>query len=389
MSLPILDIYRNNAFSQSPTLTPLIADIPYTNLQWSRKWYDVGQFAVDIPSDSFDGIIDPFSFLTYYGRQMPYFVAMPNRQNITGARELSYNGHIGEIGLIQSVSYDEDSDTFTLSGLFAETVLDWAITLSRQVSVNKYLYEACNNLWNSTTTVKTPKMYVPWADWEAYNVSGAPSECAEKLDFDFDATNLGSKFRNWGETRLTGFRVGYSQEAKRIQAGCVYPRDRSAAVFFSDTIGNITGAKIERDYSAYRSECWYRQQNSDGTQIIYGYENQDDTAIMPSFCLVDDSKKGINDGQSYSDYIKGVIQDAREKLQNYSATETISANGIGDSGYLTLYDLGDVVSLKIHGNVYVVQIVEVNEVYKNGLSSVELVFGSRRFTNIEKAINRK
>lgn len=74
----------------------VMAGIPYDNLQWSRRYYEAGDFEMQIP-------------LSAYDKSWAY-IGSPQR---------------GELGMVQRVySSDNDPDKVLIGGFFAEKMLD-------------------------------------------------------------------------------------------------------------------------------------------------------------------------------------------------------------------------------------------------------------------------
>lgn len=94
--LPPLDV-----FALDGKMNRISGTIPYTSLQWSRKYYEPGQFSMSVPSNIFD----------------------PEWRYI-------YTADRPETGIVNKVEYDDSSltpdgiDTVTVSGFFLEHVLN-------------------------------------------------------------------------------------------------------------------------------------------------------------------------------------------------------------------------------------------------------------------------
>ena len=83
-------------------------------------------------------------------------------------------------------------------------------------------------------------------------------------------------------------------------------------------------------------------------------------------------------------------QEALEKLADCVVAQEIDVSNLGNANYLEDFDLGDKVSVILDdiGLELETRIVEVTEVFKPDGHSVQLGFGSKRITNMRRAMAR-
>lgn len=389
-------------------VTPLVADLPYTNLQWNRRWFDVGQWSAVVPAEAFEGLGSPIDWAIRCSYMPPHYVMIADRITEQGRYYRGVYRNPTEMGLIQCVSYDETTDCYTLSGFFGEDVMNWGATTIPSIGSNQtpdyaWLYSFQDSDANACHNPMPVQYQTGPKLWDTYATpTYAPSNIKDKITWGVkDGFIYGAKAREWGEPRLLGVRVSLtkrSEDSWYVLAGYAAPFDLSvsqskiAPKIFADSLGNLSNARVTYDYSNYRSCClasYYRTNNSGNNTPAFMRLDRFSSGIVDSkFCFIDKWRDEPEEGQSYSDYVQSVRTEALSELAKYNEVITIEAESSGDDGYLREWDLGDIVTLHIKERAYSVQIVGVDEVYKNGAGTLSLTFGSRILSNIERAIRK-
>lgn len=410
MDCPTLSVYHEwPKFDDiALELKPAMVGLPYTNLQWSRKWFDVGQWSAVVPADVFDDAsVDPLTWANFNQFTVPSYVMLSERFTKKGVEFRDTNRNPTEMGLIQCVTYDEESNSYTLSGFFGEDALNWGASSFYNFGANQTpqsaMYIACfddaiNNVGRKPQSLEVMTKESTWKSYSSPTY--APSQINDKITWDVrKGYNYGAKMREWGEPRLLGVRVApttLQTGAWTICAGFAAPFDLSTSQtklpvkYFSDKLGNLSNGKITYDYSNFRSCCLmsYVGYTSSGekTPNFARVDRISQNIAQSKYCFVEKYDEEPQDDMAYSDYVQSVRTDALSELAKYAPVITINGDSDGDDGYLTEWDLGDIVMVRIKGHNAAVQIVGINEVYKNGAGTLSLTFGSRILSNIERAI---
>lgn len=326
--------------------------IVYDNLQWNRRYYDFGDFSVQIPLDVYD------PEWAYIG---------------TNDRP--------ELGMIQKIQIiGSDSTVVLLSGFFCEKMLDNRVVYPRYKGTAVYTEAAIRSIFNK------------------YN-GGLPislGEANEPLlgnvtESDFSDDQMGTKFYSMLQPRELSYRVTYDYENNKLLLGVWSGLDRTQSQeinpfkTFSLEFGNIATRNIDIDYSDYKNYA-YIPYSADDNGKEKGYYFIDMTNGEPRREIVIDMRSEKQaDGETAKQFQDRVIESAYEKLFLYLPVEDININPISDEGYMIDYDLGDKcdVILTDIGVTMESRIVEVFEVFKaDGGHTITVGLGNKRITNI-------
>lgn len=330
------------------------ADIPYLNLQWHRRYYDFGQFEMQVPAD----VYDPHW----------HYVHLRDRP---------------EVGLAQKVEYSNDGGErlVTVSGFFAEKMLDQVCAFPRFVADKSRTETVAHALFDTYDVKGKTGIYGFFFD-----------ELGDRTQCDFLGDRLGTKLHSMLETRGLSFRVEpyvptYGREALAMS---VYQgKDRTQAqsanawAVFSTSFGNVENESVSIDDSAYANACLV---SANDEALQFEVDNSGGGERFEVF--LDKNSEKPQDGQSAADFRAALEQAAAEKLQECSRVVEVDLDNYGSTGYMTDFDLGDLVTLQVEdvGLDLDARIVEVSEVFKPSGHTVSLGFGSKRITNLERAL---
>ena len=339
-------------FGLSRSFELVTADIPYLNLQWNRKYYESGTFSIQIDASVYDPL---WHFIMTHDRP--------------------------EVGVVQKVQYENDGGEklVLLSGFFAEQMLDQIVCSPRFVTDRAHTGTAIRVLCE--TFGLESKTGIAFSD------SGAA--LGNRTTCDFIGDKLGSKCHSILETRELSYRVRCDDTftALYVEVWQGLDRRQSQSVnpwqVFSTTWGNIENESVSIDDSAFANVCLV---SANDESMQFEVDNSGGGERFEVFLDKNSEKPGEN--QTAEEFRAGLEQEAQEKLADAVQAVSIDVDNYGAEGYLGDFDLGDLVTVQLEdiGLELETRIVEVAEVFKPEGHTVSLGFGSKRISNIERAV---
>lgn len=329
--------------------------IPYDNMQWNRRYYEAGDFAMQIPIEVFD-------------RSWAYI----------GTKDRP------ELGMVQRIETMDD-DLILVSGFFCEKMLD------DRVCYPRYFGDASSTEQAARIIFEKYKAGLPITLAEPNNPM-----LGDRTQSDFSDDQLGAKLYSILESRECTYNIVYDFEANallmKVWKGADRTQSQSSNAFqtFSIEYGNIISRSYVSDDSDYKNYAIIPANEDDDPAFSYVTYILDWTNGGPRKEIVFDMRDvHPEDGQSSSDFAKSVLQEAAERLLEYAKVEDINVDVV-ESGYLTDFDIGDKcdVVLSDIGIEVETRIVEVNEVFKpEDGHTLTVGLGNKRISNIRRAVN--
>lgn len=330
------------------------ADIPYFNLQWSRKYYEPGDFSLQVSAEVYDG---------------SWAYIMTNDRP--------------EVGLVQKLSYTNDGGErlVQLSGFFAEKLLDDFVAVPRFTGDFATTEAAVKGMFDGYRVHERKGI-----TWRANSpLLGNRTQC------DFLGDSLAAKWSGMLETREMSYRVHAVNGFTALEAFVWQGLDRTQSqtanpwCVFSTDFGNVVGESVDIDDSAHANVCIVTAADESVTfevDVSGGAERREMWLDKGSESY-DSSKWASED-----DWRDALKQEALEALAGREVSQEIDVTAYGDAGYMVDYDLGDKVTIQLPdiGLALEARIVEVSEVFKPEGHEVSLGFGSKRISNIERAV---
>lgn len=396
-------------------------DVPYTNLIWHRRWFEPGEFSLEMPLSALERLSwgysasDVLVSLAENRRIAPFFVA-----RIVDDWEYSevpaFNPS-SEVGVVQSASYDTSTGLVTLGGYFAEKFLEREVFQTNYFAT-KTFEKHIEEFYGSSRRdylyrCKTGPMMgeSKQGDYETllYNkltVDRASVPAAtynELIALDFDPCTVGSKVFELCENRELGVQLRVPTnynfiDAKNYKLEGTIVGGTERDYVFDSALGNIGAGNLTIDTSAAATICAVAYSNDGqaphGNAKVYGNVASGSGGYDAYTLEVSDMKR--SDYSNDSDFWAALKQRASTVLKKNAVSLEFDTSSAYGSDYAAgygyrgskSYDLGDYVTVIVGGFSQSMQIVEANEVYKNGCGSVTLSFGTRRRTNIQRALNR-
>ena len=340
-------------FGLSRSFELVTANIPYFNLQWNRKYYEAGEFSLQIDASVYD---TSWHFIMTHDRP--------------------------EVGMIQKVSYDNEGGErlVLLSGFFAEQMLDGLVCFPRFITDKAHTETAVKVLCDKLT-LEARKGIV---------FVGNDSPLGDRTQLDFIGDKLGSKLFSTLETRELSYRVVADAEFRSLSMSVWQGADRRQSqsvnswAVFSTSWGNVEKESVSLDSSAFANVCLVSA-NEEAVQFEVDKSNGGERFEV----YLDKNSEKPDDDQTAAEFRAGLEQEALEKLASCVESIDIEIDNFGSEAYLRDFDLGDLVTVQLEDIALELEtrIVEVSEVFKPEGHTVSLGFGSKRISNIERAVN--
>lgn len=339
-------------FALNSNFELVTVEVPYINLQWKRRYYECGSFQMQVAAE----VYDPSWF----------YIATTERP---------------EVGLVQKVQYDDDDgETVLVSGFFAEARLQRICMFPRFTSNSTTTEAACKKMFD-TCKVNAKKGIV----WQAND-----KLLGDYTESDFLGENLMQKWYTILETRELSYRVRCTNDFTGLTCNIWQGKDRTQSqtanpwAMFGSSWGNIGSATVSIDDSSYANVCMVSA-SDEAVQFEVDQSNGGERYEI----VLDKGSSKQSEEQTATQFKEALRQEAISKLADYVQVVNIDADNLAASGYLTDYDLGDKVSCSLDklGLDFDTRIVEIDEVFKASEHTVSLGFGTKRITNIRRAIN--
>lgn len=346
-----------NIYALDENFNLVTTGIPYINLQWNRKYYEAGDFSLQLPMSLYDPT------WAYIGTE--------DRP---------------ELGMVQKIQIQGAVETdVLLSGFFCEKMLD------DKTCYPRYIGDA----QRTETAVR--------AIFERYKddlpiVLGAANNplLGDRTQSDFSDDQLGLKLYSILESREMSYSVRYDFENNRLYLIVWQGKDRTQAqsvnsfYTFSTDFGNISKRTIDIDESDYKNYAIIPcNAGDDDVEKNTYYVDLSNSGYKREIVLDMRSTKP-DQGQSMADFEAAIKQDALEKLLSYQIVSDVDIDAATDEGYMSDYDLGDRcdVILSDVGINLETRIIEVSEVFKASSGhTITVGLGNKRISNMRRMVN--
>lgn len=328
--------------------------LAYFNLQWTREYYEIGQFSVQIAAAN-------------YKPEMAYLYT-PDRP---------------ETGIIQKVELTETikGRFVQMSGYFLEAILN-----------DKIVYPT----FYATGTI--PAAVVAMLrqyqdDIPLLTVADAPATQVDAASWQETGGQMASVAYTKLQTVQHSLRCRYDYQANTITAEVWQGLDRTQEqtenpfVTFSDGFGNLMEVDASKDTSNYRNYAIVcGQDQAENRKVAYvdlsggGYKK----------ILYVDAKNERWDPekQTEAEYLASLQQIGLDKLLDYTSIINVDIQAAA-SGFVYRqdWDLGDRVDaiVKDIGLAMQARIITVREVFKKGNHTIEIELGDKKLTQLKKA----
>jgi hypothetical protein len=326
--------------------------LKYFDLMWNRKYYETGQFSIQIEAYDYDA-------------KMKYV----------------FTNDRSELGIIQKIKYTAEDNMIVLSGFFYEgTLADKIIypTFERYGTRSAFVAAA----------VEKYKSDIPKLKVAEYDDTG------EKVQKQETGDSLETMAHETLQVEEKAYRCRYDFENDVIYFEIYKGTDRTQAqsennfVVFSKGFRNLKGVEAERDESNYKN-YFVIGGSGEGEERIYATLDLSGGGQRKELFIDAKSKSYDEDKQTIAEYKEILIQTAIEKAQKYVSIENVEFDTDTSKGaeYLKDYDLGDKCDVIVEEleMAYEARIIEILETWNKGKHEVTLTFGDKIPTPYEKA----
>ncbi len=331
----------------------LIKYFNYINLQWIRRYYEPGQFMVQIPADQ-------------YANDATYV----------------FNSQRPELGMIQKFEYARKSDgqLILLSGYFYEFKLNDKITYPR--------FRQSGNIETvARAIVEKYKDDIPLLEFADANTPLLGEGVAKQTTGDGLATVLYSLLK----TQQMSYACVYDYVNQKIRFKVWQGLDRTQSqtqnsfASFSSKLRNIHDEKITKDTTAFKNFAIVIGNGNyeDGKQIDVTVDARSNQSEYKRIVYLDKTEELYEaEKETLESYKDKLMQMGKEELlKKYASILNVSFETARRSGliYLEDYDLGDKCDILIDDfqMAFQARLIEVKEVFKNSVHEIGLSFGDK------------
>lgn len=337
----------------------IVKYISFINLQWIRRYYEPGEFNVQLPASEYDS-----SAVYLFTKDRP------------------------EVGLIQKRQYADgyDGKVMQLSGYFYEYKLNDKITYPR--------FNASGNIEAvARTIISTYKEDIPILQLGKANDPLLGSSITKESTGD----GLAAVIYELLQTQELSIRCLYDYVNNSMSAVVWQGKDRTqdqdvnSFVVFSEGFRNMQNEEIIIDNSNFKNYAVVigNGRYEEGNQIEVIVDLRSNKNVYAQKLYVDQTGQTYDETkQTLDEFKEQLCQAGIEELAQYTDITSVSFDTI-DRGltYMKDYDLGDKcdVVLDSIGESYTVRIIEVTEVFKENKHTISLQFGNKVPTVYNKA----
>lgn len=331
-----------------------VAYLPYFNLQWTREYYQPGQFSVQIAAADFQP-------------SMAYLYT-PDRP---------------ETGIIQKVALTETvkGRFLQLSGYFLEANLNDKVVWPT--------YYATGSI--PSAVVAMLRQYKD--DIPLLTVADAPAVQTDETSWQ----ETGGQLADVAYTRLRtvqhSLRCRYDYQANTITAeiwqGMDRTQEQSANPFvtFSDGFGNLAQVDASMDRSNYKNYAVVVGQDQAENRKV-AYADLSGGGYKRVLYVDARSERWDPEKQTEAEYLASLQQKGLDALLDYAVIHNVDIQAAaGGFVYREDWDLGDLVDVIVAeiGMAMQARIVTVREVFKQNNHTVEIELGDKKLTQLQKA----
>lgn len=338
--------------------------IPYDNLQWTRRYYETGEFMMEVD-------------VHVYNEDWAY-IGTADRP---------------ELGIVQKINTRGIGDSSVLvSGLFLEGMLNDKACYPRYKAEADTAEEAARSIferYKSDMFIVLGEMNDPPLG-DPTQSDFTDEELADKLHAILERSELSYRCRYDYDENVAYFEVWQGVDRTSSQ-------DENGYQTFSTQFGNIADREVNMDQSAYKNYAIVPvNANEDDVERDTLYIDWSDGGYRREIVFDYRSSRPEEDEdgnvKDYAGFKAGIIEDASERLMAYAMIEDVDVELMPNGGYMVDFDLGDKcdVILEDLGISIETRIVEVAEVFKaeGEGHSVTVGLGNKRVSNIRRLINR-
>lgn len=326
--------------------------IKYFDLLWDRKYYETGEFSVQI-------------LVSDYSSDMRYI----------------YTDERPELGVVQSVEYSGDDNMVVLSGKFYECKLS-----------DKIVYPVYNGYGKreaiAMEMLTTYKKDIPKLELGTYLNTG------DSISKQETGGELETVLQKLLMAEEKAFRCRYDYIADVVYFDIWQGVDRTQSqsennfVTFSKGFRNLSDVKSKDDSSNYKNYAVVAG-SGEADERIYQIVDLSGGKYQQQLFVDAKNEKYDSSKQTLDEYKNALYQKGLEKLSSFVDIHNVQFDVDANAGfkYLIDYDLGDKCDIIIDEiqKSYEARIIEIIESWCKGKHQITLTFGDKIPTRYEKA----
>lgn len=348
----------------------ILALLRYTNIQWSRKYFESGTFSVQIPLEQYDARIK--------------YIYTKDRPEM---------GKITQINYVNNISYQY----VALSGYFLENELNKMVCYPKQNAGNI----VSDPGWTEKSQIAENLAFTFFNAFKSVTFS----QGGQNLTLDCGVLPGTSNGRGQISTHLRegeylgdqiyailkpsgmSYRVDYDFDTSKKTFLCWKGLDRTEEqtennpVTFSTRYGNIREPDVLIDNSTWKTgfiDCNEVTNNDTMTTYLRCVLNGTDEPNADALLFL---KSGVRKDEygSMADFYAAMDAEGQKDLENYVKTINVTFDAMdGSYEYMTDFDLGDVCNIEIPeiGISANARLIGCYEVVKDGVWTMTMEFGT-------------
>lgn len=337
----------------------IVKYINFINLQWIRRYYEPGEFNVQLPASEYNS-----SAVYLFTKDRPELGLIQKRQYADGydGKVMQLSGYFYEYKLNDKITYPR----FTASGNI-EAIARLIISTYKEDIPILQLGEANDPLLGGSITKESTGDGLATVIYELLQTQELSIRCL------YDYVNNSMSAIIW-------------QGKDRTQ-----DQDVNSFVVFSEGFRNMQNEEIIIDNSNFKNYAVVigNGRYEEGNQIEVIVDLRSSKNIYAQKLYVDQTGQTYDETKQTLDEFREQLRQAGiEELAKYTDITSVSFDTI-DRGltYMKDYDLGDKCDIVLGsiGESYTVRIIEVTEVFKENKHTISLQFGNKVPTVYNKA----
>lgn len=337
----------------------IIKYIKFINLQWNRRYYEPGEFSVQLPASEYDS-----QAVYLFTKDRP------------------------ELGLIQKREYADgyDGEVIQLSGFFYEYKLNDKITYPR--------FQQTGNIESlARSIVSTYKDDIPLLRLGPENSPLLGTSLTKETTGD----GLASILYELLQTQELSYKLIYDYSENTMSFVVWQGKDRTqdqnvnSFVTFSEGFRNMQNEEVTIDSSNFKNYAVVvgNGKYEEGNQITAYVDLRASSDVYKQILYVDETGSSYDPSkQTMAEYMAQLCQAGLEALAQYTDVTNVTFDTL-DRGltYMKDYDLGDKCDVVLDSiqESYTVRIIEIDEVFKEDKHTITLQFGDKVPTVYSKA----
>lgn len=325
----------------------MVGYIPFLNLQWQRRYYECGKWTAQIAVKDYDPRIA--------------YVYTPDRP---------------ELGVLERVESQKTvkGNYALLSGRFMEHIFD------RQIAYPEII-------GNMPLTALVDKMINhQWYKPDIYTIKADEDNPTDSVEVKWERQPIGQLFYETLKTLEMSPRMIFNDETNEFTLKIWQGLDRTQSqnensyVLFSEDSCYVSSLGYIEDTSSYKNVAMmlYGDSKTPNRHDEYLTSGAETRAEGRRWLLMNSSEEKSN---------AAMKQEGLEELQRYPIVRQAEVTVLQDGlYYMTDYDLGDKCDIVSHEfqKSFEARISGVDEVWKEGIHTVKLIFGEQLKTSYAK-----